>query len=304
MDILVIDSNALLRRAIRNFLANARYRVRESGDGKAVWDLLHQQQAQLIITTWPIPGVDGVDLLRRVRTERFAAYPYIILLADRTDDESLIEGMQAGADDYLINPVSLKQLRRRVVLGSRIQRLENQVRQVQSERDDLLNRDTLTGVLNRRSAYEHTALELARARREGKALGLILIDVDGLRRVNDRCGYEVGDRALHRVSEIIARSIRHGDMIGRWGNAEFAVVLPETNLSSAASVAERVRARVETIELPVSDATTLSLTISAGVTSTSQGVPALASALFHRAEQALMKAKERGRNMVVQFEEP
>lgn len=298
MDILVIDQNALIRRAIRSYLANARYNVRESGDGKAIWDLLLQQQAQIIVTTWPIPGVDGVDLLRRIRAERRSFYPYIILLADRNDDESLIEGMQSGADDYLISPVNLKQLRRRVVLASRIQRLENQIHQLRAERDDLVRRDTLTGVFNRRSIYEHTALELARTKREGKALGIILVAIDGLRHINDCHGYDIGDHVIHQLGDTIIHSIRYGDAIGRWGDAEFAVVLPEANLQSAIVVAERIRARVERLDLVTHDNQPLPITVSAGVASTSTGTLALASELFQCAEHSLQQTRSMELNLV------
>lgn len=301
MELIIVETNPLIRRAIRVYLTNARYHVHEATNGEQVWNLLQQQQIPLLVATWPIPGVDGVDLLRRIRSARFPNYTYIVLLAHRNDDETLIEGIQAGADDYLIQPLNLKQLRRRIILGGRIQRLEGRLQQAQYERDSLLTRDSLCDLLNRRAIYDYAIAELTQAKHEGQSLSLVLVSIDHLREINERFGYETGDLALRRVAETIVRTVRRDDAVGRWSSTEFLVILPDTTINSAGIIAERIRGRVAATQLLSPEHSTFNISVSLGVTSTSLGLSTILTTLMHQADKALALAKHQGHNCVCQF---
>jgi diguanylate cyclase (GGDEF)-like protein len=169
------------------------------------------------------------------------------------------------------------------VLGAQVDRVEARART-----------DALTGILNRRAAQERLEEELARASRHGLPLSLLLIDVDGLKAINDRGGHHAGDRALCRTAAAMTAAARLDDVCGRWGGDEFVLLAPATRREDAVRLAERIRASAGG-EL---DGGTVSIGVA---TFDGTGTRAAASALVNDADAALYQAKERGRNQVVAF---
>jgi diguanylate cyclase (GGDEF)-like protein len=151
--------------------------------------------------------------------------------------------------------------------------------------------DPLTGLTNRHGAEIAMGRELARAKRERRALSLALIDVDDFKQVNDRQGHAVGDRVLRSVARIATDCVRASDLVVRWGGDEFLVVLPSVTVSGAREIAERIRSRVETMPTEPSG-----ITISAGACEVQPGDD-LPSALSD-ADVMLHRAKAEGRNRV------
>jgi diguanylate cyclase (GGDEF)-like protein len=156
--------------------------------------------------------------------------------------------------------------------------------------------DALTDVPNRRGFHGALAPWLALARRPGTPTALLILNLDGFKRVNDHYGHGVGDRVLKAMVDACRRQLRDSDLMGRLGGAEFAIQLPRTTLADAVQVAERIRASIEANPLKAERAV-ISLTASLGVT-TIRADDSMVS-LFKRADEALQAAKLRGRNQVV-----
>jgi len=174
------------------------------------------------------------------------------------------------------------------------------LRETSAELERLARIDPLTGVLNRRALFERLGSEFRRSRRYGRALTVMMIDIDHFKALNDRFGHATGDEVLAASAQQMASNLRESDAIGRYGGEEFAVILPETALADGAFVAEKLRTAVEElqIESPDGGAVPVQITVSAGVAS----IPDLATpdeqSLLNRADQALYAAKHAGRNRI------
>jgi two-component system chemotaxis response regulator CheY len=240
----------------------------------------------------------GLDLVTRIRALD-GGYTYTILLTALADKERVLQGLAAGADDYLTKPYMPEELLARVKIGERILQLEDHLGDAREQMEYLAMHDSLTGLLNRRAIQQHVEAETVRATRTAAPMGVILMDLDLFKDVNDRFGHSVGDQALRNFSEIVQQMIRPYDWAGRWGGEEFLIVLPGVSEVDAVSVAERIRISVETAMLPLPDGSAMRFTVSMGVASASgtKG-PIVPEKLVQAADEALYRAKSEGRNRV------
>lgn len=302
MKILIVDDDPLVCRPLRIALTCAGHKVLEAPDGQAAWELLQRESVRFVIVDWMLPEGDGPELVRRIRASDFPGYTYIVLLIPKDGrDDVIVDGLEAGADDYLAKPIDPGELRARVTIGEHVLDLETRLSEALDQLQILATRDNLTGLLNRRAIYEHAEAELSRARREAKPMSLMLLAVDKFKAVNDQHGRLAGDHALRLVAETIARNRRRYDWVGRWDGEEFLVVLPGTALPEAGSVAERLRVSVAAAPFPLSDGSYLELRVSAGVAgASSENLPEL-EVLLQQADEALSRAKRKGGNQVSLF---
>jgi two-component system chemotaxis response regulator CheY len=303
MRILIVDDDALQRRLLRAQLNKGGHEIWEVTDGAAAWELWQEQPIQLVITDWMMPRMDGVELTRRIRAASTSAYTYIIMLTGRSDRNDIVDGLESGADDYLVKPFDPRELLSRVAIGMRIINLEMRLRESLHELHRMATHDSLTGVFNRHAIYEYASVEVARTQREVMSVSLILIDVDHFKNINDTYGHPAGDQALRMVATTLRRLLRPYDRVGRWGGEEFLLVLPGTTLEEAGEIAERVRATIERtgFSLTLDQANgegELRLQVSQGVASASAQEPHALETLIDYADQALYQAKRGGRNQV------
>jgi two-component system chemotaxis response regulator CheY len=296
MRVLIADDDALMRRILRASLLRAGHEVQEATSGDEAWAAFQSTAPRLVITDWMMPGMDGPDLIRRIRATEQESYTYTILLTARDAKTDVVRGLEAGADDYLSKPFNLEELRARVAIGARIIDLEARLHEAMHRLETLALHDSLTGLLNRRAIMEHATAELARARREGQPLSLILLDVDHFKAINDRHGHLIGDEALKMVAATLSACKRVSDWAGRWGGEEFLLVLPRTTAESALAIAERLRAGVAAASLPLPDGGALRLRISAGVCTIPPGADGLIDEYVREADAALYEAKRAGRD--------
>lgn len=188
-------------------------------------------------------------------------------------------------------------------MGNAVQRLRRQtfiihlrLREANENLEQLARTDPLTGCANRRHFFELGENECERSRRYGRVLSVILMDIDHFKRVNDRYGHAIGDRVLQTVAATMQRSLRRGEVLGRIGGEEFAILLPETDATGAVVVAERIRRRLGALHTPT-DHGTVGITASFGVVDNTSG-PTDFDSLVNRADTALYDAKHAGRNRV------
>lgn len=304
MRVLVVDDDPVLRRIVQAGLTRAGHQVRAVADGHAAWDLLQEESFRLVITDWMMPGMDGPELVRRIRTASFPGYTYIILLTARSDKSDVVSGLDAGADDFLTKPFHTEELRARVAIGERILDLEGRLSDARDQLEVLATVDALTALLNRRAIQERAEAEVQRAARDGTPLSFVMLDIDHFKSVNDTHGHLVGDQALRLVADILAANKRVYDYAGRWGGEEFLLILPRTELPDAKIVAERVRASIAAASLDLADGGRLSLRISLGVTTAPSRDPLALHILLQQADEALYHAKHAGRDRVEIYAAP
>ncbi|MBW2308014.1 MAG: diguanylate cyclase [Deltaproteobacteria bacterium] len=292
MIILIADDEPISRRVLEAFLRKWGYEVVVTRDGNTAWEALrHEEAPRLALLDWMMPGMDGVELCRKIRTSITDKYTYIILLTAKESKEDIIKGLESGADDYITKPFDAEELKCRIRIGQRIIGLEERLKRIAST-------DYLTGVLNRRSLMERLEAEISRSGREEKPLAVILSDIDYFKMVNDRYGHQAGDAVLQEFAACLTRAGRAYDFVGRYGGEEFLVCCPGASGGHAITIAKRMREMVEALKISVHGGSeSISITASFGVAwNHSEEVDV--DSIVNRADEALYRAKAEGRNRV------
>jgi two-component system chemotaxis response regulator CheY len=291
MRLLVADDDASQRRLLTVHLTRTGHEVEAVTDGLAAWDQVQREHYRFVITDWMMPGIDGPELIRRIRAASLPGYTYIILLTALEGKEQVVEGLEAGADDYLTKPFNAAELKMRVSIGERILNLEARLK-------EMATHDRLTGLFNRQAFDHRLADEIARVLRYQRPLSLIMLDLDHFKTYNDAHGHLRGDALLSELGSLLLAGVRSTDFVARYGGEEFAILLPETGRASAMVVAEKIRAVVEAYPFPLRDSQPGGrVTLSVGTASCPEDV-ADPTNLLETADQALYRAKRAGRNRV------
>ena len=297
MTALIAEDNPVFQTMLRNMLVKWGYEPVMARDGNEAWRVLESPDApRLAILDWMMPGVDGVQLCQRVRAAGREPYLYILLLTARTQSQDLVDGMEAGADDYLTKPFNAHELRVRLRAGRRILDLQEELLRAREALREQATHDALTGLLNRAAVLEALSNELERAGREGHPVSLLIADLDHFKRVNDTYGHMVGDCVLRESARRMRSVTRRYDSLGRYGGEEFLIVLPGCDCAAGRAEAERLRDAIAAQPFSAENES-FELTCSVGVTCTASG-PASVDALVRAADLALYDAKNSGRNRV------
>jgi len=298
MRILIAEDEPVSRASIEATLRSWGHEVIVASDGEEAWRILQRPDApKIILLDWVMPGMSGPEICRKVRQREDRIRPCIILLTAMDEKDDLIEGLGAGADDYVTKPFDPGELKARIQAMERI--LDLQIKLLQAEQS--LRRDAthdpLTGFSNRTLIFDQLVKEIARAARTATDISVVMIDMDRFKDVNDTHGHAVGDAVLVEAVKRIATEIRTSDSIGRYGGDEFLVVLCDCDLQGALRQAERLRQAVSAGEFDA-EGVRLQLTISLGVASTSQLSAPTPDKLLKLADKAVYRAKAAGRNRV------
>ncbi len=291
MKVLIADDDESTLSVLAALLDDIGHEAVLARDGLEAWAIIQGREAPpLAILDWMMPGMDGVDICRELRHQQKRPYPYLIMLTARDQIEDLVEGMEAGADDYLRKPFDMRELRARLHAGERILALQDELR-ARATFDDL------TRLLNRATVVERLARELAHIKRKGGAVTVILLDLDNFKRINDTHGHAVGDEVLCAAAKRLAASMRAYDELGRYGGEEFLAVLPACASACGLVVAERMRKSLDVLPVGTSSGA-VTLTASFGVATADKAREVSAEELVGLADKALYKAKRSGRNRV------
>ncbi len=321
--VLLVDDQKMVAEAIKRMLE-------EEGDiafhfcddpSQAV-QIASELQPTVILQDLIMPDVDGYTLLRFYRANPMTATIPVIVLSSKEDPRDKSQAFTNGANDYLVKLPDKIELIARVRAQSKsylaqkqrdeafaeMQRLQAELEESNKKLEEsnaVLQRlsvlDGLTGLANRRHFDEVLRDEWKRAIREKHKLAIILLDIDSFKKYNDNYGHQGGDDCLRTVASALNRAIRrHGDFIARYGGEEFVAILPNTDCDGAALIAEEMRCNVEEENLPheYSDAAD-HVTISLGVAAEVPTAAMTPEELVEKADQALYKAKESGRNQFV-----
>lgn len=296
MRILIADDDPISRIRLKMVLDEWDYEVQAVVNGTEAWEVLQQDDApRLAILDWLMPGMDGDEVCRRVREYRKAPYTYIILCTSKGKKEELLEGMRAGADDYVVKPFDSDELNVRLRAGRRIIELQEEVLEANRKLTYNATHDLLTDVLNHRAIMEILAYEMERHSKERTGLGVIMSDIDRFKNVNDTYGHIAGDVVLKEVAACIKQESGKHNYVGRYGGEEFMVVLPHSDGETAFAIAENIRKKIEAcaVTLPFGQ---IKVTISIGLGIVPPRADALQDTLVQAADFCLYQAKNKGRN--------
>jgi two-component system cell cycle response regulator len=305
LEVLVVDDDESSRELISIAVHSFGHHCRVASDGDEALRLLAQRPADLVISDWDMPGMSGAELCRRIRSAGDEeAYTYFIIMTAFDDREHLLAGMAAGADDYQRKPVSFDDLEARLLSAGRVvdlhRRLAERTAMLRddSTRNYLASRtDALTGVGNRMRLDEEISALLSRAQRYGHKCSLAICDLDFFKSYNDHFGHVAGDEALRRIADGMRANLRSADALFRYGGEEFVILLVEQPLADAERAMERMRAQIESLDIPAANGGPL--TLSVGVAEIDPRTDKTAEQWIARADQALYAAKAGGRNRVV-----
>jgi two-component system, cell cycle response regulator len=298
MKVLVADDEPVSRRLLESSLARWGYEVVTAKDGlEASRILLSPDSPKMAVLDWLMPGMDGVQLCQEIRRNKPEPYTYIFLLTGRRGQDDVVQGLEAGADDYVRKPFDPSELRVRLRTGKRILLLQDQLILAREALRDRATRDQLTGLWNRAAILDILTDELHRSKRQGASLGVVIADLDFFKRINDTYGHPTGDEVLRKVAQALRDSTRRYDSVGRYGGEEFLIVLPGCDETNAVSHAQRLRAAVARVTVEKSP-NVIHPTISLGVAVLDKNPSVDASSLVQAADVALYLAKSGGRDRV------
>jgi len=308
--ILIVDDHEDNVELLRARLESWGFRTDAAADGAAALAAVEQDPPDLILLDVMMPKVDGMEVARRIKSN--AALPFIPIIMQTALDttEAKVEGLEAGADDYITKPIDFPELKARLRSMLRIKRLQEALEERERELLEANERlrhmsqtDALTGLDNRRHLEERIEEMFAHAKRLGEPFSCVMCDLDKFKVVNDTYGHQAGDAVLRQFAHILVEAAREIDRVGRYGGEEFMLLLPNALPDDAVVFAERVRKRVEAHTFTF-DGGSIQRTASFGVAGWPHPRIDHCDDLVRSADDALYVAKETGRNKVVLFDSP
>jgi len=287
-NVLIVDDCDITTRRVAKALRSEGYLVTTANSGAEALKLIGESCPDYVITDWEMPNINGQMLCQCLRTGAFEHYIYLMIMTAHTEILGLVEGLGAGADDYITKPINMDELCARLKSGARILELDRRLVHA-------AHHDPLTGIMNRRNLMAKLTSTISHCNVRSLPLSCIMLDIDHFKKINDTYGHQVGDQVLVQIAQTLEDRFRNADFVCRYGGEEFLIVLPECNESGAVVCAERCRAEIELLSFNSSDAP-FQVTASFGCSQLQPGE--LPVQLIDRADAALLNAKSDGKNVV------
>jgi diguanylate cyclase (GGDEF)-like protein len=298
MRILIADDDLVSLRLLHTRLVEWGYKVTGVSDGQKALEVLEAPDSpRLAILDWVMPGMEGIEVCREVRKRARKPYIYILMLTAKGKKQDIVEGLEAGADDYLIKPYDPHELRARLRAARRILDLQEQLGSAHRLIASQMTLDPLTGVWTHDVILDVLKLQLALSSQSESPMALVVADIDHFQGINATFGPLAGDAVLREVARRIRGALRPPDSIGRTATDEFIMVLPGCDRLTAANLAEKFRARVDRRDVDTSEAM-VPVSVSLGVVVTSPPQALDLDTAWRRATEAVARAKANGRNRV------
>ena len=299
MKILLAEDSAVYRHLISGHLKEWDFDLVTAKDGAAAWKLLQEPDAPtLVLLDWVLPEIEGIELCPRIRKATVqGGYTYIVLLTGKDGKNDLLEGMQAGADDYLVKPFEPLELKARLFAGKRILDLHRELVEARESLRTAATYDFLTRLLNRGEIVALLNRELIRGKRESRPVGIVLADIDHFKSINDSFGHLAGDAVLTEVAKRLKSDLRTYDGAGRYGGEEFLLVLPGCDLTTIVRRANEIRQLVSAEEIQTINGA-MRVTISMRAAAAECDKNTSVETLLNDIDASLYRDKEGGRDRV------
>ncbi len=297
--ILVIDDVKLNFQLIQSILEYPGYQTIFAQSGKEALELIGTIKPDLILLDLRMPEMDGLEVCEKIQEQPSLKEIPIIFVSASPEKQDLLEALDRGAVDYITKPFHPQELLARVKIHLSLKYTRDQLAKALQELEKIATTDPLTGVANRRHFFLLVDKEFARAKRYQTTFSLLMLDIDRFKKINDSYGHPFGDQAIQKMTLTVINCLRNADIFARYGGEEFIICLPQTDISEAMIVAERIRVNISNILLETQNQI-ITITVSIGVTSYKQEDSSIDEVLS-RADKALYKAKETGRNRVFHY---
>jgi two-component system cell cycle response regulator len=299
-NLLVVEDNAAYAERLRRALAADNDVLEVVSQPIEALARANEGVYDVLVVSLALRETDGLRLCAQIRSQAQTRNIPLIALVEDGDFARIAKALDLGVNDYILRSADTQEILARVRTQIRRRRYQDGLRANFERNVALALNDSLTGLYNRRYLTAHLAALMDRTLRTGKALSLLMIDVDHFKVVNDTYGHAIGDEVLIAVGERLSRHLRSFDTVARWGGEEFVVVMPEAEARVAHAVAERLRARIADEPIPVKhEVGQLSVTISIGIAISGDGL-ANPDDLLRAADGAMYEAKRQGRNRVTE----
>ncbi len=306
--VLVADDNGAMRHIIKYLFTKNGFKVFSTKNGKEALEILPKCKPDLIVTDCYMPGMDGFELTKKIKSMEQYHHVPIIMVTGAGSRKDTLKGLAAGASDYMVKPFDESELIARAgthllnkKLFDEITKERNELKEAKKQLTEFAEKmealaitDFLTGAFNRRHFIELTEIEIAKANRHKTPLSIILMDIDHFKKINDVFGHATGDKALVEVVRVSKDILRASDIFCRFGGEEFIIALPQTEIEQAKYMAERLRTKIEEIVID-SSIQQIQFTASCGISALSPEDKNI-DEVIKRADEALYTAKNNGRN--------
>ncbi len=298
--LLIVDDNAANLEIMQRRLLREGYRVSVATGGAEALGLIETTSFDVIMLDLLMPGMNGLEVLHRIRRTRSSHELPVIVVTARYGSATIVEALAAGANDYITKPVDFPVALARIGTQLYLRRVTRELAEANEQLRRFSYIDGLTGIANRRQFDEYLARAWQLAQRHSSRLSLVMLDVDHFKLYNDNYGHEAGDQVLIQVAGGLKSALyRQGDMVARYGGEEFVAVLPDTAVSDALAIAERLRCAISELAIPHEHhLSARHVTVSLGVADWQPTPACTPERLVVQADKALYQAKRRGRNRV------
>jgi two-component system, cell cycle response regulator len=301
--ILIAEDDQHIAELIKIILETKGYATHWAKDGQEAIDEATRLKPDLILLDVMMPKLNGYEVLRLLKENGDLKNIPIIFVTVRGETDSKVVGLRLGGHDYITKPFDLDELIARVEAALRVKGEHDNLRAVNRRLAELSMTDPLTGLYNRRYLMERFDEEIERARRYVYPVACVLVDIDDFKIINDTYGHLQGDQVLQQLAIIMKNCNRVVDILARYGGEEFCMILPQTNLGGAETVAERFRQQVEEARMVQCDQGR-SITISLGASAFAVNQTGAKEDLLKQADDALYEAKRQGKNKLVLAKAP
>jgi len=303
--LLIVEDDPVIQQSVKKELASEELEFLEAHTGIDALGVIRDREVRIAIIDWMIPGLNGENLCKEIRKLKQKRYVYLIVLATKSEKFDTVSVLEY-ADDILLKPFDGREILSRIAIARRVLALQDKLFDAQKEVMRLAKEDPLTTLLNRRALFDEIIKELNRTVREELPLSTILVDIDDLKKINEKYGYAVGDKVLIEASERLKRICRPYDSIGRYGGGEFFILLPNTKKINATMVAERMKKAIGGKPFSIEDKS-VAISASFGVCyfrlehekSEKFILEHVLDDIIYKTDEALLRAKAEGKKVFV-----
>lgn len=297
LQVLVVDDSPVYHKLVSDALCYQPYSLLHAASAGEALDLYSKHSPPIVITDWMMPDLTGPQLCKRIRESSKTSYTYLILLTSMSESDSLVNGLEAGADEFLTKPFDPAELQARLGVGRRIVQLHRQVEAKDRQLEGTLRVDVLTGLPNHLAIEEWAPWQIRAAAQHRFPIWVILADVDSMEKINERFGREAGNTVLKAFAKIIRDNSRLADICARIGDDKFVSVVTHESNKSIAAIIERYRLHFSDHSF-IFEGKTMTATASFGAIGFEGAEVPTFSSLVREAQKALLAAKQAGGNQM------